>query len=57
MTTMNTSTPQHASLKPKEKLSESLKACNEILKELFNKKHSVSFVFYFIGCDVIHESM
>lgn len=27
--------------KPKEKLRESLKACNEILKELFSKKHSV----------------
>lgn len=26
--------------KPKEKLSESLKCCNEILKELFSKKHS-----------------
>jgi len=26
--------------KPKEKLSESLKSCNEILKELFSKKHS-----------------
>ncbi|XP_075227735.1 homeotic protein female sterile-like isoform X2 [Lycorma delicatula] len=26
--------------KPKEKLSESLQACNEILKELFSKKHS-----------------
>jgi hypothetical protein len=26
----------------KEKLSESLKSCNEILKELFSKKHSVS---------------
>ncbi|XP_049820910.1 bromodomain-containing protein 3-like isoform X4 [Aethina tumida] len=36
----NTSAPQHASIKPKEKLSEALKACNEILKELFSKKHS-----------------
>ena len=27
--------------KPKEKLKDSLKACNEILKELFSKKHSV----------------
>lgn len=26
--------------KPKEKLKDSLKACNEILKELFSKKHS-----------------
>ncbi|KAG8231635.1 hypothetical protein J437_LFUL011476 [Ladona fulva] len=33
------SQPQHSG-KPKEKLSESLKACNEILKELFSKKHS-----------------
>ncbi|KAJ8945813.1 hypothetical protein NQ314_009035 [Rhamnusium bicolor] len=32
--------PQPASHKPKEKLSESLKACNEILMELFSKKHS-----------------
>ncbi|XP_018572720.1 bromodomain-containing protein 3 isoform X2 [Anoplophora glabripennis] len=31
---------QPASHKPKEKLSESLKACNEILAELFSKKHS-----------------
>lgn len=29
--------------KPKEKLKDSLKACNEILKELFGKKHSVKF--------------
>lgn len=35
--------PQPASHKPKEKLSEPLKACNEILMELFSKKHSVSF--------------
>lgn len=27
--------------KMKEKLSDSLKSCNEILKELFSKKHSV----------------
>lgn len=33
---------QPASHKPKEKLSEALKACNEILAELFSKKHSVS---------------
>ncbi|XP_015114158.1 homeotic protein female sterile isoform X2 [Diachasma alloeum] len=32
--------PQHASGKSKEKLSEALKSCNEILKELFSKKHS-----------------
>ncbi|KAJ8917153.1 hypothetical protein NQ315_012645 [Exocentrus adspersus] len=31
---------QPASHKPKEKLSEALKACNEILAELFSKKHS-----------------
>ncbi|KRT80989.1 hypothetical protein AMK59_5833, partial [Oryctes borbonicus] len=40
MVTNTTSTPQHASHKPKEKLSEALKSCNEILKELFSKKHS-----------------
>lgn len=33
-------TPQMA--KNKEKLSDALKSCNEILKELFSKKHSVS---------------
>ncbi|KAJ8673036.1 hypothetical protein QAD02_004297, partial [Eretmocerus hayati] len=32
--------PQHASGKTKDKLSEVLKSCNEILKELFSKKHS-----------------
>lgn len=32
-------TPQLA--KGKEKLSDALKSCNEILKELFSKKHSV----------------
>ncbi|CAH1164402.1 unnamed protein product [Phyllotreta striolata] len=32
--------PQPAIHKPNEKLSESLKACNEILMELFSKKHS-----------------
>jgi hypothetical protein len=31
---------QQLILKNKEKLSESLKSCNEILKELFSKKHS-----------------
>lgn len=31
--------PQHSS-KPRDKLRESMKACNEILKELFSKKHS-----------------
>lgn len=44
MANMNTSAPQHASHKAKEKLSEALKSCNEILKELFSKKHSVSFI-------------
>ncbi|KAG5896493.1 hypothetical protein JTB14_005870 [Gonioctena quinquepunctata] len=34
--------PQPALHKPKEKLSESMKACNEILMELFSKKHAVS---------------
>merc|ERR1719489_654781 len=33
------SLPQH-STKPKGKVSESFKICNEILKELFSKKHS-----------------
>ncbi|XP_076654021.1 homeotic protein female sterile isoform X4 [Halictus rubicundus] len=32
--------PQHTTGKSKEKLSEALKFCNEILKELFSKKHS-----------------
>ncbi|XP_012278663.1 bromodomain-containing protein 4 isoform X2 [Orussus abietinus] len=32
--------PQHTGGKFKEKLSEALKSCNEILKELFSKKHS-----------------
>ncbi|ODM98442.1 Bromodomain-containing protein 2 [Orchesella cincta] len=33
--------------KPKEKLKDSLKACNEILKELFSKKHSAyAWPFY-----------
>ncbi|XP_033226960.1 homeotic protein female sterile-like isoform X3 [Belonocnema kinseyi] len=32
--------PQHPGGKSKEKLSEALKSCNEILKELFSKKHS-----------------
>lgn len=37
--------PPHPIHKGKEKLSEALKSCNEILKELFNKKHSVSIMF------------
>ncbi|KAK9884638.1 hypothetical protein WA026_007476 [Henosepilachna vigintioctopunctata] len=36
----NTAAPQIAAHKARGKLSESLKACNEILKELFSKKHS-----------------
>lgn len=32
--------PQHSSARPRDKLRESMKACNEILKELFHKKHS-----------------
>lgn len=40
----STMTPQMA--KGKEKLSDALKSCNEILKELFSKKHSVSFMIY-----------
>ncbi|XP_023248223.1 homeotic protein female sterile [Copidosoma floridanum] len=32
--------PQHVAGKSKDKLSDSLKSCNEILKELFSKKHS-----------------
>ena len=36
--------------KPKEKLKESLKACNEILKELFSKKHSVKFWNTHVDC-------
>ncbi|XP_058809499.1 homeotic protein female sterile isoform X3 [Phymastichus coffea] len=32
--------PQHTSGKTKDKLTEALKSCNEILKELFSKKHS-----------------
>lgn len=38
---------QGAHEKPKEKLSEILKACNEILKELFSKKHfNYAWPFY-----------
>lgn len=42
MANLNASAPQHPVHKGKEKLSEALKSCNEILKELFSKKHSVS---------------
>lgn len=35
-----------ASGSSKEKLPEALKSCNEILKELFSKKHSVSLFDY-----------
>ena len=38
--------PQHSS-KPRAQLSESLKACNEILKEVLGKKHaSYAWPFY-----------
>lgn len=37
---INAAPPPHPSHKSKEKLSEALKSCNEILKELFTKKHS-----------------
>lgn len=41
-TPVNQTQSQHAAHnKNKEKLSEALKSCNEILKELFCKKHSV----------------
>lgn len=56
MITNATSTPQHASHKPKEKLSEALKSCNEILKELFSKKHSVrtlEVIFVFLVVIII----
>lgn len=44
--TGNTPSAQHPHQKMgKENLSESLKACNEILKELFSKKHSVRKYF------------
>jgi hypothetical protein len=40
MSPVMTHNTQQATPKNKEKLSESLKSCNEILKELFSKKHS-----------------
>nr|CAD7396195.1 unnamed protein product [Timema poppensis] len=40
MTASLSNQPQHSGAKPKDKLNDSLKACNEILKELFSKKHS-----------------
>ncbi|XP_035705424.1 bromodomain-containing protein 3 isoform X3 [Folsomia candida] len=44
---LDVSVPLPTALKPKEKLRESLKACNEILKELFSKKHSAyAWPFY-----------
>merc|ERR1719186_1245339 len=33
--------PQHSS-KPKNRMTEALKACNEIIKEMFSKKHSAN---------------
>ncbi|KAK9498339.1 hypothetical protein O3M35_002994 [Rhynocoris fuscipes] len=42
-----TNSNQSAHEKPKEKLSETLKSCNEILKELFSKKHfNYAWPFY-----------
>jgi hypothetical protein len=41
---LDVSQPQVLFSKPKEKLKESLRACNEILKELFSKKHSVKTI-------------
>lgn len=39
--------PIPSTSRPKERLRESLKACNEILKELFSKKHSTyAWPFY-----------
>lgn len=50
-TPISTTQAQHAQHnKSKEKLSDALRYCNEILKELFCKKHSVSshlFYYYF----------
>lgn len=47
-------TPQLA--KGKEKLSDALKSCNEILKELFSKKHSVSVcINFFVYSDVTEK--
>lgn len=43
------SQPPPSGGKPKDKLNDSLKACNEILKELFSKKHSVSILFLSVG--------
>lgn len=50
-TPVNSSQPSHSAHgKNKEKLSEALKSCNEILKELFCKKHSVrNFIWYQIA--------
>ncbi|XP_073968991.1 bromodomain-containing protein 2-like isoform X4 [Rhodnius prolixus] len=43
----STNSNQSAHEKPKEKLSETLKSCNEILKELFSKKHfNYAWPFY-----------
>ncbi len=40
------STPQHSS-KPKGRQTEAMKACGEIIKEMFNKKHSTyAWPFY-----------
>ena len=38
--------PQHSS-KPKNRMTEAMKACNEIIKEMFSKKHSTyAWPFY-----------
>ena len=38
--------PQHSS-KPKNRMTEAMKACNEIIKEMFSKKHSAyAWPFY-----------
>merc|ERR1719270_3229999 len=48
--------PQHSS-KPRGKLTESMKACHEILKELFSKKHGgYAWPFYKpVDTDLLHD--
>lgn len=48
--------PQHSS-KPRGKLTESMKACHEILKELFSKKHGgYAWPFYKpVDTDALHD--
>ena len=39
--------PQHSTSKSRQKLSEGLKFCNEVLKDMFTKKHSAyAWPFY-----------